>query len=84
MCLLIDEIECVCVYSRYNEFHDLFDKLKRTFADLGTLKLPGKRFIGNNFDPDFIRSRREGLNEFVVQMMKVGVHSLLQHLTYNC
>ena len=36
------------------------------------LKLPGKRFLGNNFDPEFIRARREGLHEFVMKLMRVS------------
>lgn len=57
---------------RYNEFNEFYDKLKRRYPDLG-LKLPGKRFLGNNFDPEFIKARREGLHDFISRMMKVGV-----------
>ena len=55
---------------RYNEFHDLNEKLKKRFPD-GNPKLPGKRILGNNFDPDFIKQRREGLHDFICKMMKV-------------
>lgn len=50
------------ILRRYNEFHQMCDKLKKIYPDLH-LKLPGKRLLGNNFDPDFIKMRREGLND---------------------
>ena len=56
---------------RYNEFHDLHEKIKKLFPE-ANLKLPGKRFLGNNFDPEFIRARREGLHDFVMNLVKVG------------
>ena len=56
---------------RYNEFNELHEKLKKKFNEANSLKLPGNRFLGNNFDPEFIRSRKERLNEFVLQMVKV-------------
>ena len=63
------------VFRRYNEFHALQDKLKKHFPELG-LKLPGKRFLGNNFDPSFIRQRMEGLHEFVLQLLRVSASSM--------
>jgi hypothetical protein len=33
------------------------------------LKLPGKKLFGNNLDPQFVQSRREGLNSFIQQIM---------------
>jgi serum/glucocorticoid-regulated kinase 3 len=33
------------------------------------LKLPGKKLFGNNLDPQFVKSRREGLNAFIQQIM---------------
>ena len=55
---------CYFVFHRYNDFYQLYEKLKREFPDAG-LKLPGKRLLGNNFDPEFIKARQEGLNEFI-------------------
>ena len=55
---------------RYNEFHSLQEKLKKNFPDIG-LKLPPKRILGNNFDPEFIKNRREGLHDFVMNLVKV-------------
>jgi len=42
----------------------LFLQLKKHFPNI-TWRLPSKRFFGNNFDPEFIRQRRDGLNEFI-------------------
>ncbi|XP_014663841.1 PREDICTED: serine/threonine-protein kinase Sgk1-like [Priapulus caudatus] len=49
-----------------------FGKLKKQFPDAG-LKLPGKKFFGNNFDPSFIRHRREGLNDFIQKLVSSPV-----------
>ena len=64
--------DVVSHFFRYNEFSELHEKLKKKFNEANSLKLPGKRFLGNNFDPEFIKSRRERLNEFVFQMVKVN------------
>ena len=61
------------VFRRYNEFHTLQDKLKKTYPDV-SLKLPGKRILGNNFDPQFIQQRREGLHGFILGLLKVGTY----------
>ncbi|XP_047125649.1 serine/threonine-protein kinase Sgk1 isoform X1 [Hydra vulgaris] len=58
------------IFRRYNEFHTLYDKLKKIYPELH-LKLPGKKLFGNNFDPDFIKMRREGLNEFVSKILSI-------------
>lgn len=59
------------IFRRYNEFHHLYDKLKKVFPDLH-FKLPGKRLLGNNFDPEFIKMRREGLNEFIQKLLSLS------------
>uniref|UniRef100_T1IL53 Non-specific serine/threonine protein kinase n=1 Tax=Strigamia maritima TaxID=126957 RepID=T1IL53_STRMM len=47
-----------------DEMNVFYLQLKK--QNLGhNLKLPGKKLFGNNFDPEFIKERREGLNEFV-------------------
>ena len=57
---------------RYNEFHDLYEKLRKAFpSEASGMKFPGKRIIGNNFDPDFIKLRREALHDFTIRLMKV-------------
>ena len=58
------------IFRRYNEFHALQEKLKKKFPD-ANLKLPGKRILGNNFDPDFIKTRRHGLHDFILNLVKV-------------
>ncbi|XP_018896787.2 serine/threonine-protein kinase Sgk2 isoform X1 [Bemisia tabaci] len=60
--------ECWYVFRRYNEFYKLHDALKKQVPNL-QLKLPGKKLFGNNLDPDFVATRREGLNLFVQQLM---------------
>ncbi|GAB6029101.1 hypothetical protein CHUAL_004884 [Chamberlinius hualienensis] len=55
-------------YRRYNEFYKLYELLKKQLPGL-RLKLPGRKLFGNNFDPLFIRSRREGLNDFVQKLV---------------
>lgn len=56
------------IFRRYNEFYNLYEKIKKVFPELN-IKLPGKRRLGNNFDPEFIRMRREGLNEFTSKII---------------
>ncbi|XP_064625449.1 serine/threonine-protein kinase Sgk1-like [Lineus longissimus] len=55
------------IFRRYNEFHVLYDKLKKTFPH-AHLKLPGKKLFGN-MDPEFIKQRREGLHEFIQKLL---------------
>ena len=60
---------------RYNEFHELYEKLRKAFpAESSGIKFPGKRILGNNFDPDFIKLRREALHDFTSRLMKVCRH----------
>ncbi|RWS06273.1 serine/threonine-protein kinase Sgk1-like protein, partial [Dinothrombium tinctorium] len=56
------------LYRRYNEFSKLYDLLKKQFPGL-SLKLPGKKLFGNNFSSDFIKSRRQGLDDFIQRLM---------------
>ncbi|KAF0302688.1 Serine/threonine-protein kinase Sgk3 [Amphibalanus amphitrite] len=50
------------VYRRYSEFYRLNEQLKKLVA-MESHKLPGKRMWGN-LDPEFVRSRQLGLEEF--------------------
>lgn len=63
------------IFRRYNEFHTLYDKLKKVYPELH-LKLPGKKLFGNNFDPEFIKMRREGLNDFVFKILSIASISM--------
>lgn len=56
------------IFRRYNEFYNLYEKIKKVYPELN-IKLPGKRRLGNNFDPEFIKMRREGLNEFTSKII---------------
>jgi len=52
------------VHRRYTEFCRLHSTLKKQVTGLN-LKLPGKRLFGSNFDPAFLKSRCEGLTDYV-------------------
>ncbi|XP_077991813.1 serine/threonine-protein kinase Sgk1-like [Glandiceps talaboti] len=56
------------IFRRYNEFHRLHETLKKQYSEIN-VKLPGKKIFGNNFDPEFIRHRREGLDEFIQKLL---------------
>lgn len=62
--------DCWFVFRRYTDFVRFFSKLKTDFP-LVKLILPRKRWIGNNFDPDFLKDRIHGLQCFV--------NSILEH-----
>lgn len=63
------------ILRRFNEFHHLYDRLKKQFPD-AHLKLPGKKLFGN-FDPEVIKTRRESLQTFI---QKVITHpAMCQH-----
>lgn len=70
MCELVVSLPAHTI--RYNEFHELYEKLRKAFPNESSgIKFPGKRIIGNNFDPDFIKLRREALHDFTIRLMKV-------------
>ncbi|XP_042906252.1 serine/threonine-protein kinase Sgk2 isoform X3 [Parasteatoda tepidariorum] len=56
------------VFRRYNEFSKLLETLKRLYPHI-SLKLPGKKLFGSNFSSDFIKNRRQGLNDFVQKLV---------------
>ncbi|MGH0150637.1 UNVERIFIED_CONTAM: hypothetical protein FKN15_017887 [Acipenser sinensis] len=56
------------VFRRYAEFDKLYNTLKKQFPNIN-LKLPAKRIFGDNFDPEFIKQRRSGLNEFIQNLV---------------
>lgn len=64
------------IFRRYAEFDKLYQTVKRQAPHL-QWRLPPKRIFGNNFDPEFIRQRRDGLNEFITQL--VSHLDVLQH-----
>ncbi|EFX74573.1 hypothetical protein DAPPUDRAFT_108775 [Daphnia pulex] len=59
------------VYRRYTEFCRLHAVLKKQIAGLN-LKLPGKRLFGSNFDPAFLKSRCDGLTEYIRLIINDG------------
>ncbi|XP_048868168.1 serine/threonine-protein kinase Sgk3-like isoform X1 [Brienomyrus brachyistius] len=52
------------VFRRYTEFDKLYNTLRKQFPALN-LRIPAKRIFGDNFDPEFIKQRRNGLHEFI-------------------
>ncbi|XP_053322935.1 serine/threonine-protein kinase Sgk3 [Spea bombifrons] len=57
------------VFRRYAEFDKLYNTLRKQYPNMN-LKIPAKRIFGDNFDPDFIRQRRAGLNEFIQNILR--------------
>ncbi|XP_059972541.1 serine/threonine-protein kinase Sgk3 isoform X4 [Mesoplodon densirostris] len=57
------------VFRRYAEFDKLYNTLRKQFPAMA-LKIPAKRIFGDNFDPDFIKQRRAGLNEFIQNLVR--------------
>ncbi|CAM2700307.1 unnamed protein product [Rotaria socialis] len=57
------------IWRRYKEFNTLNEKLRRARSDL---KLPGRRLMGDSFEPDFVLKRLRGLNEYVQRLCKIS------------
>ncbi|XP_042318295.1 serine/threonine-protein kinase Sgk3 isoform X3 [Sceloporus undulatus] len=57
------------VFRRYAEFDKLYHTLRKQFPTMN-LRIPAKRIFGDNFDPDFIKQRRAGLNEFIQNLVQ--------------
>ncbi|XP_066995024.1 sorting nexin-16 isoform X2 [Anabrus simplex] len=56
--------ECWFVFRRYTDFVRLHARLKGDFPSI-KLSLPKKRWFGDNFDPDFLEERIQGLQCFI-------------------
>ena len=54
---------------RYREFHKLWSDLKKLFP-AKEFNLPPKRYFGDNFDPRFLNSRRQGLQGFLYMITR--------------
>lgn len=52
------------VSRRYSEFRDLYEQLAKEFPK-EKFKFPKKRFMGSNFDGEFLQARQKGLHEFI-------------------
>lgn len=57
------------VYRRYREFHKLKNDLKKLFP-AKEFTLPPKRYFGDNFEPRFLNSRRQGLQGFLYMITR--------------
>lgn len=52
------------VFRRYSDFVRMDESLRKLFSDFhGTL--PPKKYFGDNFDPTFIEMRKQGLQEYI-------------------
>ncbi len=58
-------------HCRYSEFEVFFAKIKKGYPSKDKLKLPRKKLLNNKFDPNFIEERRIGLQDFIINLMKV-------------
>ncbi|XP_048832792.1 serine/threonine-protein kinase Sgk3 [Brienomyrus brachyistius] len=56
------------VFRRYAEFDKLHNTLRKLFPSMN-LKIPSKRIFGDNFDPEFLKQRKTGLNEFIQRIV---------------
>ncbi|KAK2705109.1 serine/threonine-protein kinase Sgk2-like isoform X2 [Artemia franciscana] len=56
------------VKRRYSEFSQLYLVIKTQCPHL-SFRLPGKRLFGSNFDPLFLRSRKDGLSHFLQKLV---------------
>lgn len=52
------------VFRRYSDFVRMDEGLRNLFSDFNGV-LPPKRYFGDNFDPSFIEQRRQGLQEYI-------------------
>ncbi|XP_022781065.1 uncharacterized protein LOC111322254 [Stylophora pistillata] len=56
------------VFRRYTDFTRLNDRLRDAFPEF-QIRLPGKRWFKDNFDPEFIEERARGLQFFINNIM---------------
>ena len=57
------------VYRRYNDFVKLDKKIRQNYPDITLELLPGKKWIGDNFNPLFLGKRINGLTSYLKGIM---------------
>ncbi|XP_001639412.2 sorting nexin-16 [Nematostella vectensis] len=57
------------VFRRYTDFVRLNNKLRQAFSGF-IIKMPGKRFLRDNYDPEFLEERAHGLQMFMNSIMR--------------
>ena len=57
--------DCWFVFRRYTDFVRLLTQLRRQKAPISHLSLPRKKWLGDNFAPNFLEERIQGLQSFV-------------------
>lgn len=60
------------VYRRYSDFHDLYQKVKDKFGDLGKLTFPGKKTF-HNMERAVLEKRMKMLNDYMQILLQAGV-----------
>ena len=66
------------VFRRYNHFRALQEKLKKN--GYAVPSLPPKRLFKSNFDPQFLGERRQQLEEWMVNLLRLSVSERLRCL----
>ncbi|KDR10032.1 Sorting nexin-13 [Zootermopsis nevadensis] len=70
------------VYRRYSDFHDLHQKVKDKYGDLGKLTFPGKKTF-HNMERTVLEKRMKMLNDYMQILLQSGVidtHPRLQRM----
>ncbi|PSN51606.1 hypothetical protein C0J52_09091 [Blattella germanica] len=70
------------VYRRYSDFHDLHQKVKDKYGDLGKLTFPGKKTF-HNMERAVLEKRMKMLNDYLQILLQSGVidtHPQLQRM----
>ncbi|KAJ9575635.1 hypothetical protein L9F63_007496, partial [Diploptera punctata] len=70
------------VYRRYSDFHDLHQKVKDKYGDLGKLTFPGKKTF-HNMERTVLEKRMKMLNDYMQILLQPGVidtHPQLQRM----
>ncbi|GLG99697.1 Sorting nexin-13 [Gryllus bimaculatus] len=60
------------VYRRYSDFHDLYQKVKEKYGDLGKLTFPGKKTF-HNMERAVLEKRMKMLNDYLQILLQAGV-----------
>ncbi|XP_067006541.2 sorting nexin-13 [Anabrus simplex] len=60
------------VYRRYSDFHDLHQKVKEKYGDLGKLTFPGKKTF-HNMERAVLEKRMKMLNDYLQILLQAGV-----------
>jgi len=71
------------VARRYNEFHNMHNKLKERYASVKTLEFPGKRLV-TSLSGSFLDSRRQALERYLQVFISQHSISYSMNLSFDC